>query len=75
MPQPVYEISNLLARPIEGYFYNYEHVKETVSPHTGFQLDKIVRTRDTGGIKQHLVKWKGYETFNSWLNDSDIKRT
>jgi hypothetical protein len=61
MPQPVYELSDMTARPIEGQFCNYELVKVTVSPETEFQIDKIVRTRNKGGIKQHLVKWKGYD--------------
>ena len=75
MPQPVYELSDMQDRPIEGQFYNYELVKVTVSPQTEFQIDKIVRTRDRGGIKQHLVKWRGYdETFNSWVDATDIKR-
>jgi hypothetical protein len=75
MPQPVYELSDLQDRPIEGQFYNYELVKFTVSPESEFQIDKIVRTRIQGGIKQHLVKWKGYdEAFNSSVNVSDIKK-
>ena len=75
LPQPVYELSDLQARPIEGQFYNYELVKVTVSSQTEFQIDKIVRTRNKGGIKQHLMKWRGYdETFNSWVNASDIKK-
>jgi hypothetical protein len=75
MPQPVYELRDLKGRPIEGQFYNYELVRVTVSPETEFQIDKIVRTRKKGGIKQHLFKWKGYdETFNSWVNSSDIKK-
>jgi hypothetical protein len=50
MPQPVYELSELQARPIEGQFYNYEHVKITVSPETEIQIDKIVGSRMNGGI-------------------------
>ena len=47
----------------------------TVSPETEFQIDKIVRTRNKNGIKQHLVKWKSYdETFNSWVKATDIKK-
>jgi len=46
MPQPVYEIVNLQPLPIKGQFYNYELVKETISPQTRFQIDKIVRTRN-----------------------------
>ena len=45
VPQPVYELSDLQSRPIEGRFYNYELVKVVVSPDTEFQIDKIVRTR------------------------------
>ena len=45
VPQSVYELSDLLARPIEGPFYNYEPVKVTVSPQTEFQIGQIVNTR------------------------------
>lgn len=75
IPQPVYEVEDLRSQPIEGQFYNYELVKITVSPDTEFQIDKILRSRTKGGIKQHLVKWRGYhEKFSSWVNASDIKR-
>ena len=61
-------------RPIEGQFTNYALVKVTVSTQTEFQIDKIVRTRNKCGIK-HLVKWRGYdETFNYWVDATDIKR-
>jgi len=75
LPQPVYELSYLQGRPIEGQFYNYELVKVTVSPQTEFQIDKMVRTRNNDGIKQYRVKWRGYDaTFNSWINATDIKK-
>jgi len=32
VPQPVYELSELQDRHIEGQFYNYELVKVSVSP-------------------------------------------
>jgi hypothetical protein len=74
VPQPVYELSNLQTRPIEGQFYNYELVKVSVTPESEFQIDKIVRTRNKDGIKQHLIKWKGYKTFNSWVHASKVKK-
>jgi hypothetical protein len=75
VPQPVYELSDLQDRHNKGQFHNYELGKVTVSPETEFEIDKLVRTRDKGSIKQHLVKWKGYdETFNSWIKESDINR-
>ena len=74
VPQPVYELSDLQNRSIEGQFYNYEVVKVTVSADTELEVDNIVRTRKNGGIKQHLVQWKGYDKrFNTWVKPSDIK--
>ena len=75
VPQPVCELSDLQNRPIESQFYNYELGKVVVSPKTEFEIDKILRTRNRNGIKQLLVKWKGYDkTFNSWVNSSDIRK-
>jgi hypothetical protein len=54
VPQPVYELTDLHDRPIEGQFYNYELVKVTVSPQTEFEIDKIVSTRNKDGIKKLL---------------------
>jgi hypothetical protein len=75
MPQPAYKLSDIQAQPIQGQIYNYELVNVTVSPETEFQIDKIVRTRNNGGINQQFVQWKGYdEEFNSWIDASDMKR-
>jgi len=75
VPQPVYELSDLQDRSIEGQFYSYELGKVTVSAETAFQIDKIVPTRNKNGIKQHFVKWKGYnKSFEIWVNASDIKK-
>jgi hypothetical protein len=75
VPQPVYELSDLQNRRIEEQFYNYELVKVAVTPETKFRIDKIVHTRNKNGIKQHLVKWKGYDnTFNSWVNAREINK-
>ena len=75
MPQPVYELIDLQDRLIEGQFYNYELVKFTVSPHTEFEIDKIVHTSNRDGIKHQFVKWIVYnETFNSWVNATDFKK-
>ena len=37
MPQPVYEILNLQALPVEGQFYNYDPVKEAYHPKPGYK--------------------------------------
>jgi len=48
VPQPVYEMSDLQARLIEGQFYNYELLKFNVSPKTEFQIHKRVNTGNKG---------------------------
>jgi hypothetical protein len=73
-PQPVYELTDLHSRPIEGQFYIYVLVKVTLSPEAEFKIDKIMCTRNRGGIKQYFVKWKGYdETFSSWCYRQTIQ--
>jgi len=37
VPQPVYELSGLQDRSIEGQYYSYELDKVTVSPETSFK--------------------------------------
>ena len=75
VPQPLYEFSDLHDRPIECVVYNYELVRVTISPETQFQIDKLGRTRNKGGIKQHLVKWRGYDKIlNAWVKATDIKK-
>jgi len=70
-----FEMTDLKDRSIEGQFYNYELVKVTVSPQTEFKIGKLERTRNKDGIKQHFLKWKGYDViFNSWINSTDIKK-
>jgi hypothetical protein len=74
-PQTVYQLADLNNRPLEVQFCKYELVKFIVSPQTEYQIDKILRSRNNSGIKQHLVKWRGYgDSFNSWINATDIKK-
>ena len=75
MPQPVYELSDMQDRPIKVQSYNYELVSFTVSSRTEFPIDKIVRTHNTNGIKQHLVNRKEHdETSNPWVNANVITK-
>jgi hypothetical protein len=70
----VYELSDLQSGPIEEQFYNHELLNVNVSTETEFEIHKIVRTGNKGCIKEHLVKWKGYdEELNSCVYASEIK--
>ena len=67
--RPVYELSDLQDRPIEGQCNNYEVFKVTVSPQTEFEIHRIVRTCSKSGIYQHLVKWRGYDEAYIYIMD------
>ena len=65
MPQPDYKLSDLKNRPFDGQFYIYELFEYTVSPQTEFETDKVVGIRNDTYIKQHPVKWRGYDESSS----------
>jgi hypothetical protein len=58
VPQPVYELSGLQYRHVECQFYKYELGKVTVSPETGFQIDKIVAHVIKGALNNILSSGK-----------------
>ena len=73
-PRPVYELEDLNRKVIDGKFYE-ELTPLRITKQTQFQIDKILATRTKRGIKQHLVRWKGYnKDFDSWIPASDIQK-
>ena len=73
-PNSVYELENLNRKVIDGQFYEEELTPVRITKQTQFQIDKILATRTRRGIKQHLVRWKGYKDFDSSIPASDIRR-
>ena len=72
--RPVYELEDLNRNVIDGQFYE-ELTPVRVTNQTQFQIDKILATRTKRGIKQHLVRWKGYKKdFDSWIPASNIRK-
>jgi hypothetical protein len=72
-PRPVYELEDLNNHPIDGQFYEEELKPVRISKDTHFQIDKILRTRVKRGIKEHLVRWKGYSAdFDQWVPASYV---
>jgi len=55
VPQPVYELSDLQDRCIEGQDYNYEL---SHSSETEFQIDNIVRTHNKTVLSNILLSGK-----------------
>ena len=64
-PRPVYELEDLNKTPIGGQFYAEE---------TTYKIDKILEKRVRRGIREYLVRCKGYgKDFDSWIPASSVK--
>ena len=60
-----YAISDLNGEEITGSFYEKELLKTNQNE---FRIEKVFKRK---GDKLY-VKWKGYNSFNSWINKKDI---
>lgn len=64
---PVYRLKDELGETIGGIFYEPEMQKVTVIDDV-YVIERILKTKQTGGVKQYFVKWRGYpDKFNSWV--------
>jgi len=73
-PRPVYEIEDLNKTPIEGQFYAEELTPVCITEETTYKIEKILDKRVRRGIREYLVRWKGYsKDFDSWIPASSVK--
>jgi hypothetical protein len=73
-PRPVYELEDLNGKLIDGQFYNEELTPVRITKSTEFKIDKILSTRVRRGIREYLVRWKGYgPDFDSWIISANVK--
>jgi len=73
-PRPVYEQEDLNMTPIEGQFYAEELTTLRITEETTYNIDKILDKRVRRGIREYLVRWKGYsKDFDSWITASSVK--
>jgi hypothetical protein len=73
-PRPVYELQDLNRSVIDCQFYNEELSPVRITRRTTFKIDKILSTTVRSGIREYLVRWKGYgPDFDSWIYAASVK--
>ena len=69
---PTYKLHDYSGDPIEGTFYEHE-VQRVIKVDDVYKIEKILNTRKRAGVKEYLVKWRGYPNkFNSWVKETDV---
>lgn len=73
LPQPRYILESYNSdETIDGSFYEGEITKAS---HEEFKIEKILKERKRGRIKEYFVKWQGYpESQNSWVSQNLIRK-
>lgn len=71
MPIPLFYLKSLEELDdIKGGFYANEL---TLVNFDVFDIDRVLKKRTLRGVRQALVKWKGYHSnFNSWIPETDL---
>ena len=68
---PTYRLKDYNGEEIKGSFYEPELQR---TDQDVFRIEKVLRRRTRGGVKEIYVKWRGYpKTFNSWLRASELQ--
>lgn len=65
-----YKLKDYKGNEIEGRFYAHE-IQKVIDP--TYRVERILRTRTRGGIRESLVKWVNFpSTENQWIPSADI---
>lgn len=71
---PVYQVKDFGNEEIEGTFYQPELQRVNKDQDTVWKIEKILKKRTRGGVKQALVRWLGWpKKFDSWIDVKEIQ--
>jgi len=72
--RPVFELEDLNRTPIDCQFYQEELTPVGVTKSIVYKIDKILDERVRRGIREYLVRWRGYSRdFDSWILAASFK--
>ena len=67
---PVFIIKDFEGKEIEGVFYSKELQKVKKEDDSFWQIEKVLKTRETNGTKEYFVKWLHHpHSMSSWVKD------
>jgi hypothetical protein len=71
---PLYLLSTLKDKPVDGYFYAAQLHKTTKpTSETTYHIEKELEKRVRNGKTETKVKWIGYDnSHNSWVSEEDM---
>ena len=73
---PMYRLNDLKNESMKGLFYSNELQKVDKDENGLWFIEKILRRQRKNKKLQYFVKWQGFpDTFNSWIDASDVKET
>jgi hypothetical protein len=74
-PRHVFELEHLRGKSIDGRFCVLDFTPVKITRRIEYQEDKILNSRVRCGIRESLVRWRGYgPDFNSWIPAFVIRR-
>ena len=66
----LYTLTDLNGQVIKGSFYEQE-LQLVDNPNKMYRIERVLKTRITNGVKEALVKWKGFDE-PSWINYNNL---